>query len=121
MVNTADFCEHPDDVKECLSSLIKAYRENTLSNHCIFKGLQGDLPQCRVILQLCLNTEHFLRNHPEFKPICLHFMTEELQETGKLLIRTGYPQRIKVLQDVFFRTFSHVIYSAVRNYLNNSN
>jgi len=118
MANTADFCEHPDDVKACLSSLIKAYREKTLSNHCIFKGLREDLPQCRDVLQFCLNPEHFLRNHPEFKPICLHFMIEELQETGKLLLRFGYPQRIKVLRDVFFRTFSHVIYSAVRRYLN---
>jgi hypothetical protein len=118
MANTADFCEHPDDVKACLSSLIKAYRENTLSNHCIFEGLREDLPQCRDVLQLCLDPEDFLRNHPEFKPICLHFKIEELQETGKLLLRFGYPQQIEVLRHVFFETFSHTIYSAVRHYIN---
>ena len=103
-------CQHPKDVEACRRSLIRAWREDSLARHCIFRGLRENLDACRQILRQGLYDEHRIGTSGSRSA----FYSSELYRACKQVVLFGYPLRISAVHEVFYETFFRLVRKVIR-------
>lgn len=98
MDKIAEFCRYPADSESCQKSLLQAWNEGMLAEHCIFQGLRSNWHRCRQLLLAGL-TPRPLQHESDGHRI------EGLGEACKQVILLGYPLEIRVIADVFYEAY----------------
>jgi len=50
MAETSDFCPFPNDPEGCCQTLVEAWQQECLAQHCVITGLQRNCGLCKAIL-----------------------------------------------------------------------
>jgi len=108
------FCRHPGDPDGCSRSLIGAWWEDTLLQHCVIQGFAADWRQCGDVLlaAICPSLAP-----PELAPPAGDIPSEELRMAAEKAILVAYPldECAPGVHPLFYRAYSRQATRVIQN------
>ena len=107
MTDRPDSCQHPDDVEGCCQSLIQAWREKRLAQHCMIEGLRKDCRDCEAIMLAGLYPE--AQKGKASARLTDRHWANDLEAACEEIVILGYALGLDAAQETFVEAYEGLV------------
>jgi len=116
---TTDFCRHPGNRQGCMASLVKAYEDQSMDQHCLMTGLNQSHPACGEVLRLGLEGHtafdiDSLENRAQPSSSASSDSLKPSLIASQAALHQGYQRDLALAKNTFAAVYERLVRSVLR-------